>query len=76
MESGTNTHVYSESGWKADVELLDEKTGAHGTTYTMRVIKTHMRPDLDPEAIPKDGEIFTAFRSHGTKIQGWTLGGQ
>jgi len=71
------THVYSENGWKAEVEIISDETGAHGTTYTMRILETHMRPEhLDPEALPQPGDIFTAFRSHATKIQGWTLGGQ
>ena len=71
------THVYNENGWKAEAEILSEETGAMGTTIRMRIIKTHMRPEhLAAETIPKDGDIFVTYRSHSTKIQSWTLGGQ
>ena len=55
--------VFSEGGWKAEVEIKSDTTTAHGTMLELLVIEILCRPDyLDPEATPAVGDIFTAFR--------------
>jgi hypothetical protein len=68
--------IFSDSGWKAEVELIEREDGEKGVKYTLRVIQTILRPEyINPEAIPKDGEIFTAWKSHNSTYSGgWRMG--
>lgn len=67
--------IYKKSGWKAEVELLSEERDEKGVRMTFRIIKTLLLPDwLNPEVIPKDGEIFTAWKSHNSGgYAGWSV---
>lgn len=67
--------LYRESGWKAEVEVLSTERDEKGVTMQFRVIQTLMLPAfINPEAIPKDGEIFTAYKSHDAGgYAGWSV---
>ena len=52
------TAVYYESGWKAEVEILENNSDAAKYSYKLKVIKTYA--DGIFGRLP-DGQIFTAF---------------
>lgn len=68
--------IYREEGWKAEVELVSQKSDEKGVEMTFRVIKTLTRPlHIIPEAIPKDGTVFTVWKSHNAgAYDGWYVG--
>ena len=66
--------IYSENGYKAEVEIIEIKRGENGESVTFRVIQTLLRGTSDPETLPKDGDIFTAYKSHAAEsVAGWRL---
>ena len=66
--------IFSEAGWKAEVDFISAYCDEKGVKLTLRIIQTILRPDfISPEAIPKDGEIFIAFKSHTAGRHGWNI---
>ena len=66
--------IYREDGWKAEVELLSTERDDKGVSMTFRIIQTLMLPRfINPEAIPKNGEVFTAWKSHNAGAYGWSV---
>jgi len=63
---------------KPEVELVAAECDEKGVKMTFRIIETLLRPlSIDPEAIPKDGDLFTAYKSHNAvSIAGWSVSGQ
>ena len=67
--------IYREGGWKAEVEVLASERDEMGIKMKFRVIQTLLFPYfISPEALPKDGEIFTAWKSHNAGAYGWSVG--
>lgn len=63
-----------ECGFIAEVELVGEKRNEQGVATTFRILKIHATPDAIPASeLPKEGETFTAWKSHGIKYHGWRL---
>ena len=52
------TAVYTECGWQAEVEILENNSDSEKYSYTLKVIKTLVNGKLG--SLP-DGHIFTAF---------------
>jgi len=63
--------VYTESGWVAEVEVLEDSSDDTKAKYTLKVIKTLVGGRLG--SLP-DGHVFTAFadRRH-MALCGWQI---
>jgi len=68
--------IFCEGGYKAEVEIVEIVRGDEGEAVTFRVLQTLLRGMSDPETLPKDGETFTAYKSHSAEsAAGWRLDG-
>ena len=62
---------YTESGWRAEVEILEDNSNADEYRYRLKVVKTFTDGILG--RLP-DGHVFTAFSvKKYTAYCGWTL---
>jgi hypothetical protein len=63
--------IYTESGWVAEVEILEDYSDAKHYWYTLKVVKTHADGYLGSLPV---GHIFTVFadRQH-LAYCGWRL---
>ena len=52
------TAMYTECGWRAEVEILEDNSNPQKYSYKLKVIKTHA--DGKFGRLP-DGHVFTAF---------------
>ena len=69
--------IFSEGGFKAEVEFIRADCDEKGVSMTFRIIEIILRPpSYDPEESPKAGDIFTAYKSHGsTGVASWSVSG-
>jgi len=63
--------IYTECGWVAEVEVLEDNSGTSKLKYTLKVVKTLVVGRLG--SLP-DGHVFTAFadRKH-IAMCGWHI---
>ena len=63
--------VYREDGLVVEVEVLSKEREKNGWKTTLKVIKTiRASPYIKPEALPKDGEIFSVWKADGPEYYG------
>jgi len=65
------TAVYTESGWQAEVEILEDNSDAEKYRYTLKVIRTYRDGVLG--SLP-DGHVFAVYavKQHIANC-GWRL---
>jgi len=70
--------IFSEGGYKAEVALIGAECDAKGVSMTFRIIETILRPpSYNSEESHKDGDTFTAYKSHNsTGVASWSVSGE
>lgn len=64
--------IYREDGWKAEVEVLEDRSDAEWMRYTLKVTRTLRDSPLYDS--PPDGDIFWVDWKKGVACGGmWTL---
>lgn len=73
LENGGRTGIFSESGWIAEVEILENSSDATCYRYKLKVIKT-LRPPPRFTASP-DGTVFSVYqmKNEGAWAGMWSL---
>ena len=66
------TFIFSEDGWKAEVEVVEDTSDAEWSRYKLKVIRTLRHSTI--HETPEDGTVFDVSNLNGAAYGGmWQL---